>query len=41
MAEKNRKEFFDNFAKSCGFDPLDTEKWYSVTKQQLMAHKVR
>jgi hypothetical protein len=41
MEEKNRREFFDSFAASSGFDPLSAEKWYSVTKQQLMAHKVR
>ena len=40
MEEKNRREFFDDFAANCGFDPLSAEKWYSVTKQQLLAHKV-
>ncbi len=31
----NRRNFFDTFASSKNFDPLDPEKWYSVTKSEI------
>ena len=33
--EKERRKFFDNFAKSKQFDPLDVEKWYGVTQTDI------
>eukprot|EP00026_Physarum_polycephalum_P001342 Phypoly_transcript_01343.p1 GENE.Phypoly_transcript_01343~~Phypoly_transcript_01343.p1 ORF type:complete len:974 (+),score=101.70 Phypoly_transcript_01343:154-3075(+) len=35
----NRRDLFSNFAKAHDFDPLDTNKWYSVTKAQFLAFK--
>jgi hypothetical protein len=32
---ENRRKFFDEFAKSQNFHPLDAEKWYRVTGQQI------
>jgi hypothetical protein len=31
------RTFFDNFACSKNFDPLDAAKWYSVTQSELMS----
>jgi len=30
-----RRKFMDDFAKSKNFDPLDVEKWYSVTMSEI------
>jgi len=32
---RNRKEFFDSFAKESGFDPLAAHHWYRVTEAQI------
>jgi hypothetical protein len=32
---KYQRIFFDNFAKSRKFDPLDTEKWYLITRKEI------
>ena len=37
---QNRREFFDNFALSHGFDPLVPQHWYPVTQQQVLETKV-
>jgi hypothetical protein len=37
---ENRREFFEKYAQSCGFDPLVPENWYSVPKQTILALKV-
>jgi len=34
----NRREFFDNFAKDRGFDPLRPDKWYLFSKEDV--HRV-
>jgi hypothetical protein len=31
-----RRKFFDEFAKSMNFDPLDDEKWYCISKKDIM-----
>jgi len=31
-----QRKFFDNYAKSKNFNPLDAEKWYSVTHYQII-----
>jgi len=31
-----QRSFFDRFARSKHFSPLDTEKWYSVTKKEII-----
>eukprot|EP00026_Physarum_polycephalum_P005007 Phypoly_transcript_05033.p1 GENE.Phypoly_transcript_05033~~Phypoly_transcript_05033.p1 ORF type:complete len:665 (+),score=73.56 Phypoly_transcript_05033:296-1996(+) len=35
----NRKKFFVDYARSCGFDPLVPENWYSIPKQSLLSVK--
>eukprot|EP00026_Physarum_polycephalum_P001627 Phypoly_transcript_01629.p1 GENE.Phypoly_transcript_01629~~Phypoly_transcript_01629.p1 ORF type:complete len:1030 (-),score=139.53 Phypoly_transcript_01629:75-3164(-) len=37
--EKNRRKFFENYAKENSFDPLIAEKWYSQRKEDIMARK--
>jgi len=32
---ENRRKFFDNFAKSRKFSPLDADKWYSTTNNHI------
>jgi hypothetical protein len=34
------RKFFDAFAKSKGFDPLQTEKWYSISRKHIKAIQV-
>jgi len=34
-ATTNQREFFDGFARSNNFNPLDAENWYSVTLQEI------
>jgi len=34
-APQLQRKFFDEFAKSNGFDPLDENQWYSVTSKQI------
>jgi hypothetical protein len=36
LGNTRRRIFFDDFAKSKHFDPLDVEKWYSVTKREIV-----
>jgi len=31
-----RRNFFDGFARSKHFNPLDADKWYSVTKKEIL-----
>lgn len=38
--KRNRKEFFEAFARGSGFDALVAENWYPVTTQQIKAIKV-
>jgi hypothetical protein len=33
---EKRRKFFDEFAKSKNFNPLDAENWYSITKAQIL-----
>jgi len=35
-ASENQRKFFDGFAKSQKFNPLDAEKWYSVTHNEII-----
>lgn len=37
---KNRKRFFDEFARDSNFDPLVPENWYSVTTNEIEQRKV-
>lgn len=37
---QNRRLFFENFARSKGFDPLQASRWYSVTIADLAGVKV-
>jgi hypothetical protein len=37
---RNRRKFFESYAKRKGFDPLNPENWYSFAKKKLLAHKV-
>jgi len=32
----NQRKFFDDFAKSKNFNPLDSEKWYSVPHHDII-----
>jgi hypothetical protein len=34
--ERQRK-FFEEFAKSKKFDPLDSEAWYSITRKEIIS----
>jgi len=34
-ANENQRKFFDEFAKSKHFDPLDTQKWYSFSRSEI------
>ena len=36
----NRRDLFLNFAEAHEFDPLDSNKWYTITKTQFLAFKV-
>jgi hypothetical protein len=31
-----RRKFFDEFAKSKNFDPLDAERWYSISGREII-----
>ncbi len=35
MSPSNHRRFFDSFARSKEFNPLDAEKWYSVTYNEI------
>jgi len=35
-ASQQQRKFFDNFAKSKQFDPLDARKWYSITEKEIV-----
>lgn len=35
-----RREFFENFAKEEGFDPLHADQWYLQSKEKLLSRKV-
>jgi hypothetical protein len=37
---EDRRNFFENYAKSKGFDPLVPDNWYNVTREQVMSFKV-
>jgi hypothetical protein len=32
-----RRKFFNEFAKSKRFDPLDADKWYTITKKDVLS----
>lgn len=34
------RKAFDQYAKSKGFDPLNPENWYTITKESAMQSKV-
>ena len=36
----NRRGFFDEFARSNGFDPLEPKNWYSIASTQIFNSKV-
>jgi len=36
-APTNQRKFFDSFARSKKFSPLDAENWYSISKNQIKA----
>jgi len=38
-SEHNRREFFAQFAKANGFEPLHPEPWYNVSPQEIMQLK--
>jgi hypothetical protein len=33
---KQQRKFFDEYAVSKQFDPLDAEKWYSISKKDII-----
>lgn len=37
---KNRKKFFERYAREHGFDAKDPEGWYKQSKKQILATKV-
>eukprot|EP00026_Physarum_polycephalum_P000668 Phypoly_transcript_00669.p1 GENE.Phypoly_transcript_00669~~Phypoly_transcript_00669.p1 ORF type:complete len:889 (+),score=100.09 Phypoly_transcript_00669:213-2879(+) len=37
--ERNRKSFFEQYAKDNGFDPLVAENWYAVRSEKILARK--
>ncbi len=37
---KDRRRFFDNFAKEMKFDPLVASNWYSITLEDVIDHGV-
>jgi hypothetical protein len=37
---ENRRRFFENFAKTNGFDPLIAEAWYSQPSEKILSAKV-
>jgi len=37
---KNRRKFFENYAKVNGFDPLNPNKWHSLPKEKILIVKV-
>ena len=39
--KEHRKLFFDDLARTKGFDPLVAENWYSIDKETVLAEKVR
>lgn len=38
---QGRRDFFLKFAKFYGFDPLEPENWYSVSKRNIVNFKVK
>lgn len=40
MGEKKNRMIFDEFAARNGFDALQPENWYKVTKSKLLSMKV-
>lgn len=36
----NRREFFDDVARNCGFDPLIAKNWYRFRIRQIYQYKV-
>lgn len=38
--KKNRRLFFEEFAKIHDFDPLDPNNWYSIPTEMLLTQKV-
>lgn len=36
----NQKKFFDEFAESKGFDPLEPDNWYSVKRTEVVGPTV-
>lgn len=37
---ENRRRFFEDYATSCGFDPLKPSNWYNQSRTLIMASKV-
>lgn len=37
---KERRELFEDFAKSKGFDPTIISNWYSVRREEILPFKV-
>jgi hypothetical protein len=37
---KNRRRFFENYAKENGFDPLNPENWYLQAREKIISTKV-
>jgi hypothetical protein len=37
---KNRRRFFEEYAKENGFDPLNPKNWYSQPRKKIEAKKV-
>jgi hypothetical protein len=35
-----RRKFFEDYAKENGFDPLDPNNWYKISRYKLMALQV-
>jgi hypothetical protein len=36
LVVENRRTFFDKFAKAKKFNPLDADKWYSITRNEVL-----
>jgi hypothetical protein len=40
METRNQRKFFDDFAGEKGFEPLQAEKWYKITYEDVIKKKV-
>jgi hypothetical protein len=38
--KRNRRKFFEDYARDHAFDPMDPEAWYKQTKKRILAAQV-